>query len=399
MTRKTNLTARSEAPRLNLTFQVKPRFDLSIESWNEIVFVITRAADDPQRQTCIIYWDPIDDGFNHGDILLFRHEAGQLQHVHPNQLSAKSVHPRQVSASDSCFKQLDPGDRVSWWKTTLSSTTFGCFKNGQSCELFWKGGQIHLWDWGTLEGHGASQLVPRSPAIVLPSGSHQSLSFTDEESDIEDEVILWPPSPRPLSPSARINGAPAFSMSISGPDTISMSDRTPSEKIHYPVTVTISYDVALGLSDEKRPIIFHTPVFKDIDTHYDGFRLYVKHGDEWNTHEVNPIFMHHAYRFSTPEPLNVGHNDRNQFKVLRPGQSWIFAREVSDFPKNAAPGHQFRYQFKGTSPRWWDWGNSQDHEDTVVWVVEDKLNDPKDNGGRPAIIVPASNWIEFELVT
>ncbi|KAJ5201464.1 uncharacterized protein N7498_006127 [Penicillium cinerascens] len=64
-----------------------------------------------------------------------------------------------------------------------------------------------------------------------------------------------------------------------------------------------------------------------------------------------------------------------------------------------APGHQFRYQFKGASPGWWDWGNSQDHENTVAWVVEDKLNDPKDNGGRPAIIVLGSNWIQFKLVT
>ncbi|KAJ5308779.1 hypothetical protein N7508_004158 [Penicillium antarcticum] len=384
-----------EAPRLTLTFQVRPRYDLDYKPWDEICFVITRAADDPQKQTCIIHWDPIEDGFNSGDILLLRHEAGQLRPVPSNQPCTKSIHPRQVSVSNKCFKQLDPGDRVDWFKPTIPSTSFG-FANGQSWEIVWKGGQIPLWDWGTLAEHDGSQIVPKSPAIILPSRPPQSFEFTDEESDIEDETVLYPSSPIPLSPSARVIDAPVLSMSIAGPETLSMTDRVRG-RIHYPVTITITYDPAPGPPDD-RPVIFHVCVFTSIDRYTGGFKLYFKDSGEWIPYQVNPIFMHHAYRFSKPEPFNVGQNDGDQFQALRPGESWSFTREVTDFPKNAAPGHQFRYRFKGTSPEWWDWGNFQDHDSTIVWLVEDRLSDPKDNDGRPAIVIPASNWVEFRLV-
>lgn len=81
-----------------------------------------------------------------------------------------------------------------------------------------------------------------------------------------------------------------------------------------------------------------------------------------------------------------------------PGESWSFTRQVSDFPKTFAPGNQFQYGFKGITLDWWDWGDLHNHENTVVWIQEDRLHAPKDNGGRPEIKVPASNWLEFKLV-
>lgn len=80
-----------------------------------------------------------------------------------------------------------------------------------------------------------------------------------------------------------------------------------------------------------------------------------------------------------------------------PGESWSFTREASDFPQNAAPGDKFRYGFKGASIDWWDWGHFRDHQDTRVWIDGRVLN-PQDNGGRPKLVVPASNWAEFTLV-
>ena len=131
-----------------------------------------------------------------------------------------------------------------------------------------------------------------------------------------------------------------------------------------------------------------------MDTHNDGFRLYIKENGEWRGHEVN---AYHAYAWSTPFPVNVGHNENGLFQVLRPGESWECIREVTEFPKISAPGDEFRYAFKPAKLQWWDWGDFQDHTDTVVWIDVDQLHSPRDNDGRPAIIIPGDNWVEFTL--
>lgn len=74
---------------------------------------------------------------------------------------------------------------------------------------------------------------------------------------------------------------------------------------------------------------------------------------------------------------------------------------MTEFPNDAAPGDRFRYLFKGATLDWWNWGNFEDHEDTVVWVpgwLRAKVQDPKYNEGRPTVVVPASNAVEFTLV-
>lgn len=254
-----------------------------------------------------------------------------------------------------------------------------------------------MWDWGTLAEHSNCKLGPQSPAVVLPGGPRQSLAIAAEESDIDDMGPLSP-SPEPILTPARMSGAPVFSLSVAGSATLSMKDRTSAGRLRYPVTATLSYDTAPDAFDGK-PVTFHTFKFKDLDRRQDGFRLYFgeKDKDEWSPHELGGLFTHHLYRFSTTTAVNVGRNDRNDFVALMPGESWSFTREVSDFPQNVAPGDKFRYGFKGASIDWWDWGHFYDHQDTVV-RIDGMVLDPQDNGGRPKLVVPASNWLEFTLV-
>ncbi|OQE17789.1 hypothetical protein PENFLA_c023G02690 [Penicillium flavigenum] len=198
-----------------------------------------------------------------------------------------------------------------------------------------------------------------------------------------------------IAPSSRMSNAPVLSIYIAGPATLSVKDRSLTARLHYPVTITISYDAAPGSTDDKRPITFDTSMFKALDRHYDGFRLYVKQSDEWRPHEVNSLLLHGLYR-SSPSPVNVGKNDKNKFESLVPGESCSFTRKVSDFPKNFAPGDRFCYGFKGATLDWWDWGNFHDHENTVLLAGENKVL-VLNNGGRPMVVVPASNWLEFTL--
>jgi len=123
--------------------------------------------------------------------------AGNHFEFDMHQLAAKSLHSREVSTEDPGFKQLDPGASLSWSKD-LPSVYFDALCLGRSYEIVWGGGQIPLWDWGTLAECSKSrrQLASKSPAIVLPSGPQQSLEVIDE-SDV-GVCNAW--SPPPLSP-------------------------------------------------------------------------------------------------------------------------------------------------------------------------------------------------------
>lgn len=306
-----------------------------------------------------------------------------------------SPHPEEASTK-SWLKELHPGTSVSW-ETHLPSAFLDAFIARTFYSVFWCGGKIPLWDWGTLAEHTAfhNTLPPKSPEIVLPGGAYQTIEII-EESDPEDSVVDIPSSPSPFSPSDRNSDAPSFTVTLTGPQTLSTRDTSTTARLRYPVTVTVSYDEPTDTTD-KRPITFLTSIFRIMDRRVHGFRLYTQDGDEWKGHQVNYWLTHDAYRFSKPSPFKVGHDDGYHFQVLRPGESWSFTREISDFPKEYAPGDRFRYRFNGDKLSWWDWGSYEDHKETVVWIEEDVLDSPKDNGGRPVIVVPESNSIELTL--
>lgn len=331
---------------------------------------------------------------------MLHNETNSWQPMQVNNDQLEPLCLKEVSTTDPCFKQLAPGDSVSWYANLPSVYFNNTRASEERYKIFWRGGQIHLWDWGTLTEHSAlhHQLVPKSPAVVLPSGPQCCFGVVEDETDLEDDVGVWSDSPAPMSPSTQMNDAPVFNVNIAGPATLSVKDRSHLARLHYPVRVTVSYDAVPELVNDRRPITFHTSLFEALDSHNDGFRLYIQDKDEWTGHEINGLRQHHAYRFSTPEPVKVGNNNLNQFQSLMPGESWSFTRQVSDFPKTFAPGNQFRYGFKGITLDWWDWGDLHDHGNTVVWIREDRLHAPKDNGGRPEIKVPASNWLKFKLV-
>lgn len=48
---------------------------------------------------------------------------------------------------------------------------------------------------------------------------------------------------------------------------------------------------------------------------------------------------------------------------------------------------------------WWDWGSKEDHAKTMIKIHSfGKIIEPEDNGGRPKLVVPASNVIEFRII-
>jgi len=93
------------------------------------------------------------------------------------------------------------------------------------------------------------------------------------------------------------------------------------------------------------------------------------------------------------------------FTTLRLGESWTRVARLQGpwhtrLPEDIVPGDVFRYAFDGVVVDWWDWGNAEDHAETVVmlrcWECA-AVTDPADNGGRPKLVVPQSEPVEFKV--
>ena len=120
---------------------------------------------------------------------------------------------------------------------------------------------------------------------------------------------------------------------------------------------------------------------------------------------VRQDFVGFASFDDPPIPVNVGDEGEysNQFATLRPGESWKCERRVqcsrwTDLPDDVKAGEKFKYMVKGAVVDWWDWGTKEDHKETKVKLpcfVSGDLEEPTDNGGRPKLIVPASNEVTF----
>lgn len=99
-------------------------------------------------------------------------------------------------------------------------------------------------------------------------------------------------------------------------------------------------------------------------------------------------------------PCAVGTSDG--FMSLQPNETWNEVRELEtmiDLPEDARDGETMRHLFKGCRLSWWDWGTKEDHIDTIVSVIGfGVITSPPDNDGRPEVVIPTSNMVEFTVV-
>lgn len=169
-------------------------------------------------------------------------------------------------------------------------------------------------------------------------------------------------------------------MRIECPPTI------PVNKSAY-ATVHVTYQPSPG--DNSPPIIFHRWALF-------GGELYRKRDGNWEfcESEVRGFGI-----YDDPDvEVSPGQNER--FISLQSGESWI-REDYLEIPSHTKVGDVFKYSFPDTKIDWWDVGTKQDHIDTRVklpcwmggFVVE-----PRDNGGRPTIMVPSAESEEFTVV-
>ncbi|KAB8276494.1 hypothetical protein BDV30DRAFT_224210 [Aspergillus minisclerotigenes] len=106
------------------------------------------------------------------------------------------------------------------------------------------------------------------------------------------------------------------------------------------------------------------------------------------------------YQIYDDPDIEVTPGRHADFISLQPGEQWTRTDSL-ELPSDIDIGEVFKYEFSDRVIDWWDWGMKEDHLQTTVklpcWVKDDVV-EPRDNEGRPAIVVPASNAVEFTIV-
>lgn len=195
-------------------------------------------------------------------------------------------------------------------------------------------------------------------------------------------------------------------MSLEGPSKLSKTD-----KLEF--TVNITYE---GVTNENhgavladaKPIIIHYYGFS-----YDHFRLQRRRTDfdtskdsntdptQWKTYvddELNP-----GYMIVDDPDVEVNVTDSSKFRCLKPGENFVrnSLLPCSDLHPDTVVGDTYRYQYWGGRVDWWVWGDREEHANTVVKLPcwpNGQVVDPADNDGKPDILVPSSNFVEFTIV-
>ncbi|KAK4038960.1 hypothetical protein C8A01DRAFT_47477 [Parachaetomium inaequale] len=360
-------------PHIRLCMEASPRLSTTLPY--HISFTLQRDDDDGDPRCCIILWDPSLDVFIPSNLVLLRH----------------------VTDADGGLAGLEKADIEPDFAYPLGAR--GGAKRGF--------------------GAAASSALPR---LVIPGGSRlgfvaerEALSWperaeheaemgfasaNDVERDWRYREALKRRAPDLVKASERVPGAPIFVVTLNCPPTLTLHKTHPCSTT-FEVQVTVAYDAPTS----ENPVTFHTYDFQPWllfpRTLREGYALY-KHCDldedsdeqEWQICDTEDDCG--AFAVYDGPDIKVCVREDGDFVSLRPRESW------TAFPDDVTAGDMFRYQFRGiTDVDWWDWGHIEnEHAETMVTLPcwRGRAVDPAGNGGRPKLVVPASNPAEFRVV-
>lgn len=192
-------------------------------------------------------------------------------------------------------------------------------------------------------------------------------------------------------------------MTVTGPTLVKSYDRLN-------VTLSFTYHGVTGtngsLQESLAPsVTFHSWVL----TWSQDFAVQVQRrrgGSDWEDCQIHEEYVCRWDIYDEPDvKVYVGQRS-DDFTSLNPGESWSTTESLNErpdiyLPRDSMPGDVFRYRVKRSEVDWWDWGTMEEHRETAVMLpcfITAKVTDPKDNGGRPRLFVPASEWFEFTLI-
>ncbi|KAF2743860.1 hypothetical protein M011DRAFT_528815 [Sporormia fimetaria CBS 119925] len=424
-------------PKLVLEMKPSRTIDstLSLTLPYSIDFTIHR-ADDNDKRPMVLSWIPFLEAFVDSQLILLHITEHGPEKVEVPPLPVVRVREQdriEIHSHTPYLWELSPGDEART-RGSLTGNYQRLMEPGEKYELLWPGAEISMWDWGSKKEHFGQELRVKHlrddplPALFLLPGT-TPISFTAKEErepwpgrpqvnsdwdyqEANSKEADWrreqdrlrnpPPSPPPRQESERVSGAPILSMQIECPSEWAKNDTVI-------LTIKVTYKGVSG-DDKPKPITFRVQAFENGDGYREGIRMYRRQNDGWiNCPGDDSIGW--AIFEGDPIPVAVGDESgsySDQFVSLRPGESWSTRHRVQygphesrHLPDDAQVGERFKYVVKGAVVDWWDWGMRSDHLNTVVklpvWMAG-VVEEPKDNGGRPKIIVPRSNEVEFTYV-
>lgn len=177
----------------------------------------------------------------------------------------------------------------------------------------------------------------------------------------------------------------------------------------FDVRVKVTYKgIAQPDGEEQvvRPISLHTYAFQALSGPREGFRLDRRSKIDDQNWEPCKLDDETGFRIVDEPDIDVIVGQDENFIALELGRSWTSSRPLqkkgwTSLPADVVVGDVFRYRFKGTTVDWWDWGNLEQHLDTVVklpcWIAG-AVTEPANNDGRPKLVVPASKAVELAII-
>lgn len=200
-------------------------------------------------------------------------------------------------------------------------------------------------------------------------------------------------------------GTPYLSVYLEGPSEMVWGERIT-------ITMKVTYE---GLTNENgeadlaeaKPIIIRNLPFDESS----NFQLHRRcHDyDQWDSDDDDPEWERYfddqwnlSYKLVDGPDIEVNVTDETLFLSLQPRESWneVFTFDLSDLHEDTAVGDSYRFQYWGGYVEWWIWGSREEHANTTVKVPpwRGHVVDPVDNEGKPDIVIPGSNTVEFVVV-
>ncbi|RDW66584.1 hypothetical protein BP6252_10219 [Coleophoma cylindrospora] len=394
-----------------------------------IHLTIWRGEEDSGTRPCIFRWSPTLDGFSPSGFILRHHtSSGCLEEIpidHSGLVKLPESDTLVVNGHNQFLWELRPGGKVSFM-ATLPERYQRLLVPNEGYDLTWPGARVEMWDWGTIRSH-LNQVLPTlsnegaRPSLPIPGGSQISfmalleptpwpgralrvarvgfaLANIEEEQWRLEQQRPRAPSPQPISPSERVLGAPVLSVMLESSSRVMQC-----EIVDVILKVLYENRPESGSEDSAaRPITFRTFAFEVIQGFLAGPQLQRRRviGSDTMWEHCEP--EDHCWLAIYDDPdISVHVGKDNNFVSLHPGEVWAKTCRVQ-LPDDVAVGDVFRFRWTGGMVDWWDWGSrEEEHAQTVVklpcWIMG-KVTDPADNDGRPKLVVPASNFVEFTIV-
>ncbi|KAF3018336.1 hypothetical protein E8E15_006452 [Penicillium rubens] len=373
---------------------------MSLDNPIGVIITIRRAEDDCSNP-CIFRWNILRDGWGPSGFMLFQHTSDGLKKVEGKH-NSPPLQTFRLTGYEVETEELLPGQTLR--RNIGHPYPFWDHLNaGERYELFWPGAEYALWAWGTLREHWEQEIGVNLglPRVIIPGGACCSLTCVEEEG-----ISISEPDDPCVEKSKRIPGTPCISVFLEGPSAISRT-----EKLQ--IMVKITYD---GLTNEDceavygdaKPIIIHDYPFSRDNFrlqrcchNYDPLKKLDDDSPQWKSYfddERNEGWM------IVDEPdVEVNVTDSMFFRSLQPGESLIRCVSLgfTDLHPDTVVGDTYRYQYWGGCIDWWTWGDREEHANTVVKLpcwLNDHVVEPADNDGRPVIMVPSSNFVEFTAI-